>query len=172
MSNFQKQIMESRHLIRDELEYLDVRGLNYSFEFERIDTRYWGQFMINTWWAPFVASAVYVALIFGLEKYMENRKPFDLRTPLIWWNAALGLAKDFLKIAIKLISLFYNSGFISKNIIVVSRIIFNSWVGTLRRNIATLLLFAGCHVRWSLHGREARRTCSILGVCLFKEFIF
>ncbi|CAI5448016.1 unnamed protein product [Caenorhabditis angaria] len=49
------------------------------------------EFMQRNWQHSITASVIYVAVIFGGKKFMENRKPFALDTPLFLWNSALAI---------------------------------------------------------------------------------
>ena len=48
--------------------------------------------VIRLWWTPWVAVALYVTAVVLGRKLMNARgKPFDLKRPLIAWNAALAV---------------------------------------------------------------------------------
>ncbi len=63
-----------------------------SFLFETwFDWRASYHFVANHWWAGYVAVVIYLVTIFGLQNYMKNRKAFDLKHELFWWNTVLGV---------------------------------------------------------------------------------
>lgn len=69
----------------------DFRNIEKSYTFERIDIQWWCNYAReNRTWA-YYAVGIYLLTIFGLQKHMENRKAFNLRVPLIWWNLGLGI---------------------------------------------------------------------------------
>ncbi len=62
-----------------------------SYHFERIDLVWWGNFVFENRALAYYAAGIYAVTIYGLKIQMENRKPFNLRSTLIWWNALLGI---------------------------------------------------------------------------------
>lgn len=63
--------------------------LPYSFEI--YDWKAWGVYGTKNWHFPLVMGVAYLAVIFGLEKYMRNRPAFKLKWPLFLWNVSLGI---------------------------------------------------------------------------------
>ena len=45
----------------------------------------------KNWTFSIYASVLYLVTIFSLKKWMEDRKPFNLRTLLVMWNTGLAL---------------------------------------------------------------------------------
>ena len=45
----------------------------------------------RTWTVCLYATVIYLALVFQGRKWMQNRKPFNLRKPLILWNVGLAV---------------------------------------------------------------------------------
>jgi hypothetical protein len=45
----------------------------------------------NYWWLSFFAAALYVLIVFGGQRIMRDRKPFDLRGWLAAWNLVLAV---------------------------------------------------------------------------------
>lgn len=99
-------------------------GLDYSilkfgdplitaFEFELVDLQAWGHFISKNWYLCFVATAVYLISVFGLQSFMRKRKGFDLRRELFLWNAALGLFSilGFIRLTPALIRYVWIEGF-------------------------------------------------------------
>lgn len=69
-------------------------GFQNSFFFERAFIpigNYVQELTFRFWHWSFYISAIYLAIIFSIQKIMESRKPFNLRTPLILWNAFLAV---------------------------------------------------------------------------------
>lgn len=86
----QKQINFSSQNESDSI-FWEYGNVDSSFAFELIDMIWWREFLLqNRAWA-FYCAGIYALTIFGLEKYMKTRKAFDLKTPLILWNASLGI---------------------------------------------------------------------------------
>lgn len=69
--------------------------------------------MNRYWWTSFVISAIYLALVHGGRKFMENRKPYDLRRVLCMWSSGLALfsAYALVRILPLLRHLYQQSGF-------------------------------------------------------------
>lgn len=64
----------------------------YSLSFERVNDKYWWTYQFQeNWHHSITISIVYYALIKGIQKVMEDRKPFKLQTPLLVWNAGLAI---------------------------------------------------------------------------------
>jgi len=57
-----------------------------AYWFEKLDNIYWRKFVWEHPMYPYVACALYLATIFGIQRYMKDRPPLKLRTPLIVWN--------------------------------------------------------------------------------------
>lgn len=64
----------------------------YVFEFEKkfshTRTRDW---MWNNWTSGFYFCAVYVVLIFSIQRYMQNRPKYNLKKVLVVWNTCLAV---------------------------------------------------------------------------------
>lgn len=56
--------------------------------FEKLDLIDRIEWAIKYWTISLWASAFYLVFIWAGKKWMQNRKPYDLKSPLIWWNAA------------------------------------------------------------------------------------
>jgi hypothetical protein len=57
---------------------------------------YWNSLVVHSlfdryWHYSLIIVAFYVMTIYMLQRWMRNRKPFDLKTPLIFWNAGLAI---------------------------------------------------------------------------------
>lgn len=48
-------------------------------------------FMRDTIHWPLIFSAIYVVVIFGIQRALKDKKPFDLRTPLACWSLCIGI---------------------------------------------------------------------------------
>ena len=70
--------------------------------------------MQQYWWMSFVISAIYVILVYGGTKFMENRKPYDLRRLLCMWSTALAAFSTYacIKSLPLLYHLYQQSGFV------------------------------------------------------------
>lgn len=71
--------------------FWEYRNLEDSYQFEKIDILWWRNVASKNKEAAFYACTLYLVTIFSLEKLMEKRKAFDLRSLLILWNTALGI---------------------------------------------------------------------------------
>lgn len=71
-------------------EYDDPQTFE-SFEFERIEPFFWHDFITSYWKISYYASAIYVAVIFGLQRFMRDRPALKLKWPLFIWNTVLGI---------------------------------------------------------------------------------
>lgn len=49
---------------------------------------------------PVLLCVGYLAIIFGLQRVMRHRQPFDLSGPLFWWNVVLALFSIFGALAV------------------------------------------------------------------------
>ncbi len=67
---------------------------NTVFPFERsyfaLDPYNFYLWITDYWTISILASVLYLVVIFGIQRWMRDRKPYDLRYPLFMWN--LGLA--------------------------------------------------------------------------------
>lgn len=62
------------------------------FEFEKlVDPQNRIKWLQNNWHQSFYWSILYLIIIFSIKRYMKNREPFELNTPLIFWNLGLAL---------------------------------------------------------------------------------
>jgi elongation of very long chain fatty acids protein 6 len=60
------------------------------FEFERsFDHVAFHSWMKDNWTLAFWFSTIYVLAISAVSRHMANRSPYELRVPLVAWNAAL-----------------------------------------------------------------------------------
>ncbi|NXR75587.1 ELOV6 protein, partial [Pycnonotus jocosus] len=50
-----------------------------------------GKWMEENWQKCFLFSAIYCVLIFGIQHFMKERRPFNLRAPLALWSFSLTL---------------------------------------------------------------------------------
>ena len=62
----------------------------FSFE-ENFNETPWLEWFAKNWTIALWASAVYVLVIFGLQKYMRDRPKYDLRLPLVLWSFSLAI---------------------------------------------------------------------------------
>lgn len=53
------------------------------------------QLLIKYWPHTITVSAVYLALVYSIQWLMRDRKPFDLKRQLFFWNGALALFSIF-----------------------------------------------------------------------------
>ena len=60
---------------------------NFEASFDRRSNHLW---LKNNWTLTFYLVAVYLFTLSVLERWMRDRKPFELKAPLVLWN--LGLA--------------------------------------------------------------------------------
>ncbi|KAI1280447.1 putative fatty acid elongation protein 3 [Halotydeus destructor] len=86
----------------------------YIFPVERnYDACYWTQWMTKFYdnWCLSVLTA-YIVVVFALKTLMRDRKPFELRGPLITWNLALAIFSVLGSIGVgaELFSLLFNEG--------------------------------------------------------------
>ncbi|NXI08363.1 ELOV6 protein, partial [Irena cyanogastra] len=49
------------------------------------------KWMEENWQISFIFSAIYLILIFGIQHFMKERRPFNLRIPLVLWSFSLTL---------------------------------------------------------------------------------
>ncbi|NXO81178.1 ELOV6 protein, partial [Sitta europaea] len=56
--------------------------------FNHLAARKW---MEENWQKSFIFSVIYLTLIFGIQHFMKERKPFSLRAPLVLWSFSLTL---------------------------------------------------------------------------------
>jgi len=81
--------MQSNY-ITVEQKYPFIEATYFSFE-KNFDSEVAMKFARDHYMLPFLICALYLALIFGGQKIMENRKPFKLQLPLASWNLFLAL---------------------------------------------------------------------------------
>ncbi|NWW37771.1 ELOV6 protein, partial [Panurus biarmicus] len=60
--------------------------------FNHLAARKWMQ---ENWQKSFIISVIYVILIFGIQHLMKERRPFNLRAPLVLWSFSLTLFSFF-----------------------------------------------------------------------------
>jgi hypothetical protein len=77
-------------LLEDEV---DPKFRPYWFEVH--DNLYWRKTVWEHPYYPYVANVVYLATLLVLQRWMKDKAPFKLRTPLIIWNWGLGLFSLF-----------------------------------------------------------------------------
>jgi elongation of very long chain fatty acids protein 6 len=84
--------------------YLDV------LSFDAIFYREW---FARNWHLSIYASIIYIIAISYGEKWMKNRKPFDLKSSMVLWNLSLSCFSLFgsIKILPELVSALYHNGF-------------------------------------------------------------
>uniref|UniRef100_A0A7E4VXK7 Elongation of very long chain fatty acids protein n=1 Tax=Panagrellus redivivus TaxID=6233 RepID=A0A7E4VXK7_PANRE len=73
----------------------EILYLRYAYTYP-IETAIWEPYLIHRlfttyWWICFIITGVYIATIYGLRQWMRDRKPFELRWPLVAWNAFLAV---------------------------------------------------------------------------------
>lgn len=84
------------------------------FEFEKtVDAKKTVIWMKENWQQSIYWSAIYVSIIFTLQRIMKNRKPLDLKIPLVMWNSSLALFSIISSIRMVpiLIKVIYEMGF-------------------------------------------------------------
>ncbi|VDK55234.1 unnamed protein product [Anisakis simplex] len=68
----------------------------YALPFEKIDDPVAATlFLQRNWYHSITISVVYFIMIKFIQKFMEKREAFDLRTPLFIWNASLAIFSTF-----------------------------------------------------------------------------
>ncbi|CAD6187735.1 unnamed protein product [Caenorhabditis auriculariae] len=74
-------------------EYISNYRYKYALPFEKVeDPRGWTVNVFQRYWHHSITiSVVYFIIIKAIQKAMENRKPFVLKTPLVLWNGALAI---------------------------------------------------------------------------------
>lgn len=65
------------------------------FSFEFLDPFWWHEFLKTRYYYAIYAAIAYMTIIFGLQSWMRNRAPFNLKTPLFLWNFGLGIFSIF-----------------------------------------------------------------------------
>uniref|UniRef100_A0A914DZV4 Elongation of very long chain fatty acids protein n=1 Tax=Acrobeloides nanus TaxID=290746 RepID=A0A914DZV4_9BILA len=64
----------------------------YALPFEKISDKVWWTMFFQAYWHHSITiSIAYYVIIRLIEKWMQNRKPFDLRRELLIWNAGLAV---------------------------------------------------------------------------------
>ena len=84
--------------MEDNINETEHQGLKYAYEFtfeESYNSKAAIRWMRENWTSAFLASAVYLAVIFGVKKYMESRSRFELRGPLTLWSGVLAIFSIF-----------------------------------------------------------------------------
>lgn len=61
------------------------------FSWEVIDKEAWINYALDTWKLPIYTGIAYITSIFVIRSYMKDKPAFDLKGPLFYWNAALGI---------------------------------------------------------------------------------
>lgn len=80
--------MTSLYYAYHPLEFLDLLE-------SRFDEKKAIPWMHDRWHWSFYFSAIYLILVWSGERYMKNRKPFDLRVALCMWSTMLGTFSIF-----------------------------------------------------------------------------
>lgn len=66
--------------------------IRYALPFEKLQDKVgWTLAFQNYWHHTITLSIIYYAVIKAIQKVMENRKPFDLKTALYLWNGLLAI---------------------------------------------------------------------------------
>jgi hypothetical protein len=68
-----------------------VLPLGFDSNFSHQDYADWSLYFRETWWVPFVVALLYCELVFVGQKFMKDRKPFDLKNLLGLWNFILAV---------------------------------------------------------------------------------
>lgn len=68
------------------LPILPLKYLEYHVDVKRIIA-----FNAKTWTVSLYASAIYLVLVFQGRRWMQSRKPYELRKPLVLWNIGLAV---------------------------------------------------------------------------------
>ncbi|VDL86667.1 unnamed protein product [Nippostrongylus brasiliensis] len=95
--------------------YEDTYRYKYALPFERVDDP--KGLTVNIfqryWYHSITISILYFATIKAIQRMMENRKPFTLRTALILWNGALAIFSilGFLRFSEDFFQSLYKHGF-------------------------------------------------------------
>ena len=76
--------------------------LNFTPEYELFFERGYNPtpftlFLQHFWWTSVGISAVYALMIFGLQRFMHERKPMRLTVLLTLWNVALQCSGKFVQ---------------------------------------------------------------------------
>eukprot|EP01134_Creolimax_fragrantissima_P005335 CFRG5335T1 len=80
------------HVFKQVFNYFPKVEALYPFTYENDWNGYqWAEYCKDNMTIPFVAVAIYYVCIFGGQYLMKDRKAFDLRVPLAYWNLALAL---------------------------------------------------------------------------------
>jgi hypothetical protein len=61
------------------------------FAFEIFEWEWWADYVAENWDFCIYVGAIYLAAIFGLQRAMRDRPPFQLKRALALWNGALGV---------------------------------------------------------------------------------
>jgi len=73
-------------------DWVYVKPAKFSpFFFELIDLVWWQDVMITYWKVPFYVCVIYLFTIFGIRRFMHDRKPMELRSVLFFWNFTMAL---------------------------------------------------------------------------------
>jgi elongation of very long chain fatty acids protein 6 len=77
------------HSLIEVLEWLSLIG---ACDFEKnFDSQKYTSWVASHWWIPILAIVIYLIVIFGGKKIMNEREAFDLKVPLALWNICLSL---------------------------------------------------------------------------------
>jgi hypothetical protein len=79
----------SDFVIEDEFPILKLFSTQWERDFDGFGT--WAQYLRVTWLVPVIVSILYVLAIPLGQRWMENRKAYELRTPLFLWNLLLSV---------------------------------------------------------------------------------
>ena len=89
--------MSSKRILEVEQELYDLDGplpwyAQVPYEFEAaFNRRWWHKWVKQNWTVTIYLVAVYLVIIYGLSRWMRNRKPFQLTRPLFLWNFGLAI---------------------------------------------------------------------------------
>lgn len=75
-------------------DWTQFPGIPYAIFFEKwgLNTgNFFHKIVQDYWWTSFIIVSLYLTGIFSLKKYMEKRKPFNLRFPLTIWSSVMTL---------------------------------------------------------------------------------
>jgi len=69
----------------------DFTDERFHFKFEEVDHTYWHDLITSTWKLSIYAGVAYILVIFGIQWWMKDKDPYQLKWPLFWWNLGLGI---------------------------------------------------------------------------------
>ncbi|XGW18467.1 hypothetical protein V3C99_002801 [Haemonchus contortus] len=90
--DFIRELNEFKIYKGNQTRYEDTYRYKYALPFEKVeDPVGWTIVFQQYWHHSFTISIIYFIIMKALQRFMENRKPFSLRTALVLWNGALAI---------------------------------------------------------------------------------